>query len=84
MPTVFLSRLMEEIDRFNLDDELTQLKTEHNWSVVLGGITQMSSNNGVLHTSHPYMLNSKDTKILFYQKMEMSFAAKGAKSRKKV
>lgn len=76
--------MMNEIDRFNLDEELSQIKTEHNWSVVLGGITQMSSNNGILHTSHPYMLGSKETTVQFYQKMEMTFAPKGAKSRKKV
>jgi len=75
---------MEEIDRFNLDSQLSEIKTEHNWSVILGGITQGGSNSGVLHTSHPYMLNSKETSILYYQKMEMTFAAKGAKSRKKV
>ena len=44
----------------------------------------MSSNNGILNTSHPYMLNSKETSVLFYQKMEMSFAVKGAKAKKKV
>jgi hypothetical protein len=75
---------MNEVDRFNLDEELKVLKTEHNWSVILGGITQMSSNNGILNTSHPYMLNSKETSVLFYQKMEMTFAVKGAKAKKKV
>jgi len=75
---------MEDIDRFNLDEELSELKTEHNWSIILGGITQMSSNNGIINTSHPYMLNSKETTILFYQKMELTFATKGAKARKKV
>lgn len=44
----------------------------------------MNSNNGVLFSSHPYMLMSKETSILFYQKMEMSFAPKGAKSKKKI
>jgi|TARA_B110001450_G_C17622807_1_gene481901 hypothetical protein len=76
--------MMNDIDRFNLDEDLKDLGTEHNWSVVLGGITQMSSNNGNLSSSHPYMLNSRDTTVQFYQKMEMSFATKGAKARKKI
>lgn len=76
--------MMNEIDRFNLDDDLKEMKTEHNWSVVLGSINQMSSNNGNITSSHPYMLNSKGTTIQFYQKMEMTFATKGAKARKKI
>jgi hypothetical protein len=76
--------MMNDIDRFNLDEDLKDLGTEHNWSVVLGGITQMSSNNGNLSSSHPYMLNSRDTTVQFYQKMEMTFATKGAKARKKI
>lgn len=39
---------MVEIDRFNLDNNLKELKTEHNWAIVLGGITQCSSNNGII------------------------------------
>jgi hypothetical protein len=76
--------MMNDIDRFNLDEDLKDLGTEHNWSVVLGGITQMSSNNGNLSSSHPYMLNSRDTTVQFYQKMEMTFATKGAKAKKKI
>ena len=75
---------MNDIDRFNLDEDLKDLGTEHNWSVVLGGITQMSSNNGNLSSSHPYMLNSRDTTVQFYQKMEMTFATKGSKAKKKI
>ena len=66
LPTVFLSRMMRDIDAFNLDAELKELKTEHNWSVILGGITQCNSSNSVLFSSHPYMLGSKDTDIKFY------------------
>ena len=44
----------------------------------------MTSNAHALSTSHPHLLTSKDADIKFYQKMEMVFAPKGAKSRKKI
>lgn len=30
---------MTEIDMFNLDEELKEIGTEHNWGVILGGVT---------------------------------------------
>lgn len=75
--------MIDGINEFNAAEDTKQFKTEWNWCIVLGQVEQMSSTKGLIHTSHPHLLVSPKTDIQFYQKMCISFAGQGAKSKKK-
>ena len=82
MSTMILSRIMPTIHKFNKDPKTKEHNSDFHWNVVLGNVSQKSSTQGEIFSSHSALKNQPDPKILFYQKMEVNFVNQTSKPKK--
>ena len=66
LSTLMLSRMMPKICDFQRDESTKVHQTEFNWNIILGQFEPIQSHMGVIHSSHPVVMNSNKVEILFY------------------